>query len=663
MGWCHAEVHTIMEHTKSRSEIHLDVIRNLLDDIAELTSEYGDVLKRSSYPDQFFRCVNVAKEIQRDFSYLQSRTRSEGVSFLTKTMPLLGKWYDSVLAGEEDPLLPQGFKPWEANGALDGSPKSYPLFCRMFTYVLFTGGGPDALDPDIVRAKARVIQGYRSLFYLFYKLEQPLTEAQETEALAKWMENEDQLVNFDYPDYYSRDLTLGREILSTLCGRDSRMFTNICPKHGTGAVAGGESNEEKWKTFRFIPTLHKVYPWTKVFWPNFASSHPHLRSALDVLNPLGLRLAQNWGTGHEATSRLLFVPKDSRGPRTISCEPKELMFVQQGVRQGLEFRLWFASDRRINFWDQTINGRLALASSKSGEFATVDLKDASDRVSWLLVKLLFPQWTHQYLEATRSTSTQLPDGSVVKHCKYAPMGSALCFPIESALFWALGVVAAVNSGYSLEAAKADTYVFGDDIICRPDCFPKLVEVFASVGLIVNQSKSYAVGPFRESCGVDAWRGFDITPFKVKKDFVSRSLDGLLAAAVCEYSSRCFALNYRRTGQYLYHLVNNRYKGVIRIPEGSIGCLHVVDPLAWYRPQGLCHGYDRQRCYCWLYGWVLETPTKSTELTGPSRLLKNLHGWWAEHDPGEVVVPRATKIRKRRILVEKWPWLADEPVMA
>jgi hypothetical protein len=498
------------------------------------------------------------------------------------------------------------------------------------------------------------------LLYLFYKLEVPFTEAQLSAGLEKWKLIEEELVNFDYPDFYDQDMIQARDIINRLLSRwdpktmsyapDEDMFVKIHPQHGPGAVAGGESNESKWESFHMIRKLHNVYPWYEYLLG--------LRSSCRI-SPSMVSMIITFFKGRsekEATSRLLFVPKDSRGPRVISCEPKELMFIQQGIARNMMNVLERRSHGRINFLDQTINGQLALASSESGLYATVDLEDASDRVSWLLVRMLFPDWAQRYLHATRSDSTLLPDGTIHKdHAKYAPMGSALCFPVESMIFWALSVVACCKAGFAEDVAKAATYVYGDDIITFPEAVPHLVELFSKVCLKVNVGKTYSSGPFRESCGVDAWKGEIITPLKIKKDICRWSLDGALATACCDYSSQCFALDYRKTGEYLYRLVDGQYPGILRVPDSPIGCLHVVDPLAYDLPQRLVDGYDRRMCKRRVQGWVVENPHRPCNLMGLSRLLKDLHGQWELYDPGKVVVPRATKIRKRKILVEGWPF--------
>jgi hypothetical protein len=548
----------------------------------------------------------------------------------------LGKWYDKVLNNDNGELI-EGFKPYfyYKEGTITFS---CPLFCRMLAYVLHDPSGS-------VPEQARVIRAYRSLFYLVYKLERPLTDDQLTLALQKWKENEQELELLDFPAYFDSDAIQLRELISELFGHDEEAFTRIQPRHGPGAVAGGEVGLEKWETINFIPSLHRVYPRYDTYLGVRSGGRISPSMCGEILSVVK-RSKQS-----EAISRLLFVPKDSRGPRTISCEPKELMFIQQGVSRNLMRLFNTHSHGRINFVDQSINGRLALTSSKTGEFATIDLQDASDRVATRLIDLIFPEGSIRYLHALRSHSTLLPDGTLYEgHHKYAPMGSALCFPIESACFWVLAVLAGVKSGMTCAEAKASTYVYGDDIIIRPHVFTQLCELFFRFGLKVNTEKSYVEGPFRESCGVDAWKGELITPFKIKKDISRQSLDGNLATAICEYSSSCYSLDYRMTGGYLLNLANSSYPGIL-VHWNKLGGLSVVDPMTCLDLSKHACGYDRRLCRFWVMGWMLTTSKNPCHLEGLSRLLYNLYGYWEEHDPSQVVDPRSTKIRKRKILVE------------
>jgi hypothetical protein len=59
-------------------------------------------------------------------------------------------------------------------------------------------------------------------------------------------------------------------------------------------------------------------------------------------------------------------------------------------------------------------------------------------------------------------------------------------------------------------------VFGDDIIVPTDVYPVLTSLLTTCQLKVNTSKSFDHGKFRESCGMDAYDGIDVTPAYVRQ---------------------------------------------------------------------------------------------------------------------------------------------------
>jgi hypothetical protein len=54
-------------------------------------------------------------------------------------------------------------------------------------------------------------------------------------------------------------------------------------------------------------------------------------------------------------------------------------------------------------------------------------------------------------------------------------------------------------------------VFGDDLVVPVDCRELLVETLEVLHFKVNVHKSFWGANFRESCGVDSFRGVDVTP--------------------------------------------------------------------------------------------------------------------------------------------------------
>jgi hypothetical protein len=60
------------------------------------------------------------------------------------------------------------------------------------------------------------------------------------------------------------------------------------------------------------------------------------------------------------------------------------------------------------------------------------------------------------------------------------------------------------------------YVYGDDLIVPADEAPAICETLELFGFKVNRHKSFWAGKFRESCGVDAYDGDDVTPTYVRR---------------------------------------------------------------------------------------------------------------------------------------------------
>jgi hypothetical protein len=190
----------------------------------------------------------------------------------------------------------------------------------------------------------------------------------------------------------------------------------------------------------------------------------------------------------------------------------------------LETRLGQTSIRScIHFRTQEKNQSRALSSSFDGGYATVDLSSASDRLScWAVERCFRTNWSLlQRLHACRTrwlsneVSTRFERYLLLK--KFAPMGSAVTFPVQS-IFYACVAVACVLfeqkrkvSDRSIESVASQVLVFGDDIIIPKSTLSVLVLVLDHLGLKVNVDKTFGIGKFRESCGVDAYGGYDVTP--------------------------------------------------------------------------------------------------------------------------------------------------------
>lgn len=457
----------------------------------------------------------LGMDLSRDLVTLDSRVKSEGLSFLTKTLPRMGKDLDSYHSCGKAPTW-TGF-----SRTKDGLPK----FLQ----------GPIGLVYPTVRS-AQALKSLRQLFYLFYKLEQPF----DTHQIAEHSEA------FRLTDE-SLDLSLDRvdPVLDTATRLVSQVLHRFdkqrcLPKHGPGSTAEGIHHERKMDSLHAFQTCEEEFPYLE--W-----CVPSLSAVCDLYHSYLSRESLPYGT-----AKVLFVPKDSRGPRVISCEPSTLQYLQQGIKAEMVRCIETnpLSRGRVNFADQTKNQRYARWGSLGAGWATLDMKDASDRVSLALVRRIF-SGTHvlPLMLATRSQATRLPDGSLVHLRKFAPMGSALCFPTLALTIWALASSVLVNHcGLPEEAATSTVMVYGDDIICRLEVYEALLQYFPTVGLMFNQGKCCVSGQFRESCGLDVFNGIDVTPIKVRKPWVLSPKKNSIGnvPSWCAYQRALWSAGYHRT---------------------------------------------------------------------------------------------------------------------
>ena len=477
-----------MDQTKSLDEVNL--IAALLHDAQKL---HEDVL--------------TTRDVRLDLNKILARSRFEGISFLTKTLPRLGKAFDKALS-DHTPLnaVALGFKP-QSNSKL---PK---LFGKLFNKVLSPNG------TILQDSCPRVVATIRLLTYLFYKYELPYEDKEEQKVIDQFIKTEDDLKNHSAiiaaissssdrcittrrnPNKVIKDSTEVTREAKILLSRLFSSFdpTDIIPRHGPGAVAIKQKLWAKFDWTNISSRITDVYPLDAYFYASLGhvcDSHKSFSRITELDLP----------------AQVILVPKDSRGPRLISCEPVDFQWIQQGLASAI-VRLVEShplTRYNIHFTDQLPNQLGALLGSKSGKYSTLDLKEASDRISVDLVRLLFPEHISRYLLSCRSLSTKLPSGDIIQLNKFAPMGSALCFPVLALVIWSILTASARDSD-----ARESILVYGDDVIVRGDQTPSAIEQLETFGLAVNRDKSCTGGFFRESCGMDAFKGVCVTPVRIR----------------------------------------------------------------------------------------------------------------------------------------------------
>lgn len=217
------------------------------------------------------------------------------------------------------------------------------------------------------------------------------------------------------------------------------------------------------------------------------------------------------------------VPKSIKKRRGISFEPVVHQYYQSALFLG--FKAYFETHPSIGvrLEDQDTSRNLALEGSFDCSYSTIDLSSASDTVTWKLVKEIFRDLPDilRYMEYTRTEAVEI-DGQVVKMEKYAPMGSTMCFPMECTVFAAIASYACHLSGIP------QLYrVYGDDIVIDSRAYGACCDLLKDLHFSVNQDKSF--GPtshFLEACGIECYRGHDVTPCRISRRFDIKRIERL-----------------------------------------------------------------------------------------------------------------------------------------
>lgn len=633
-------------------------------------------------------------EVLRDLKEIRKRCTYEGFSFLTKTLPSLGKALDKALLGKGPLVVPTHFK------CTDELPNLFRWwFANVFTpegnlrcpfVVLRTEEEPKGLtyrierldpnglgvqncngmlfspivrtkcdrwgerqsplwytlddpeDPGFIKAQALMdseiasIRALRQVLYYLYKLEIPVTE--ETETLC--------LDSFEQVDRELSEFSIVRsEYIIDCCSAMTSIFDrfdyrNIRPSHGPGAVATGEKNHEKHDFSRIYSAIESVYPFTDYYVYSMAAVCDDY-ARYELLEEL-----------ESGTTKVVLVPKDSRGPRIISCEPLEYQWIQQGL--GRAIMAWL-EDRKgtsgmVNFTSQQVNRDLSLSASIDQQWVTLDMKEASDRVSVQLIQHLFaanPPLLNALL-ATRSPKAMLPSGRVVHLNKFATMGSCLCFPVQAIVFFVLAVVA-IRRVYHLsrEDAMRCVYVFGDDIIVDRRYYPALLQYLPTVGLRFNEGKCCTDGFFRESCGCDAYKGVDVTPLRLKTVWYHNRENAKTIESYVEHSNAAYDRGYKRLAYLTGGLVQRAIGELPQVPRkwSKRPYLALHRDVSVFQPGPCRMRYNRNLQRWELRAWTSRTPVIQVPSDAWSMILRRFAAPSDIHAPGVFAVSRSNCLNR------------------
>lgn len=271
-------------------------------------------------------------------------------------------------------------------------------------------------------------------------------------------------------------------------------------RHGTGAVAERIGADGKSAFTSWPRKLNTIFPYQL-----FGKCHNDLTEV-----PF-----------KEGPSQLHMVPKTLKKPRIIAAEPVAHQWCQGLTLNFLEFELKRLFDGSfIDLRAQHKSGAMVLRASRDGSLATVDLSDASDRLSCFVVERVFrrnPALLRAFHAArTRYVKLDAKRKDFLQFKKFASQGTGVTFPVQSIVFLCCAIAACSRGPVnwkSVNRLRRTVRVYGDDIIIPTHGYVGLRMLLETLGLKVNERKSFATGGFRESCGTDGFRGYNITPCK------------------------------------------------------------------------------------------------------------------------------------------------------
>jgi len=453
---------------------------------ASLIASLFEDLKRM-HPD--------AKGLDRDLTSIQNRVKHEGYGFLAIALPTLGRALDKAL-DEGLFTCPIGFK----SGRL-----AIPL--------LFSGMLCDVFHPRtgeiLERPRFDVVLSLRQALLQFKKL--CFSDDRDLEldrrAKAKFFED-DHAASLPHQLDERQLFILDCVSRVTLSDLDDFRPSELDCRHGPGAVYERSTPNGKWSSLTEYSSELEVYGFD-CFYASMASEF----EKPSTQNPHG-------ASGDIA--RLVSVPKNTSSRRTITVEPVVRQYIQQGLNAHLRQSIERCPVLRncLALTNQTPNQELALEGSQTGYWCTIDLKSASDKLSVGLVKTVFgnrPQFLREILRAR--TPFILDNGKTRPLSKYAGMGNATTFPVQSVIFATLAICALLDgkrpSYGEIERVSRRVRVFGDDIIVPTHTLPQVRSWLTLAGLTLNEDKTFSGENFRESCGVDGFKGVDVTPVYLK----------------------------------------------------------------------------------------------------------------------------------------------------
>lgn len=517
----------------------------------------------SSLFDDVKRLEPSVKGFDRDIRTVETRFKHEGYGFFAVTLLALGDAFDLGISTGQF-TCPTSF------GKVRGQalPKFLSgLLCKVFDTK--TGLLLECASVHAIKCVREILRLFKKL-----KLSPKRSEKLARQAIAKFVSTDEYIKTVSYcPNRSQFVRSVSKVLLPNLDGFDS---TRLLYKHGPGGVAEKVKSNSKWvrliEELKHNASLAALMGYDLKFLSNFGiTDHDEPWRGLPLFETSCFHRAASSQHASEGVAKLLTVVKDSTSLRTITAEPVIKQFFQQGLNTYLRdsIRKCGVLSHSLALSNQSENQVLALEGSLNCKYATLDLSSASDLLSVDLVGLVFSARPVFFEYALKSRSAYVDTGSsgILELQKFAGMGNALTFPVQSVVFATLAICAILHtegkdpSYVNAQRASRRVRVYGDDIIVETHIAHQVVDWLTSFGLKVNQKKSFLAGNFKESCGVDAWKGYDVTPTYVKHELVVSERNPDQIASLVSTSNQLWMKGLYSAAEYVRSCVES----FIRLP--------------------------------------------------------------------------------------------------
>lgn len=545
-------------------------------------------------------CEMVSHDVcaTADLQTVRRRAEQEGESFLTISLPNFGSDFERS--------LDQGYVSPSAFAGFHRQKQGFPVFLRGFLERVFDIKTGLLLDSPCISS----IRAVRQITLMFGKMKHPCSPKRERKAMLGYVQCEKDVSqfadSFRLASQKGQNLSLEFNRVSAMLFADlfssveNQLYSaGVLPRHSSGSTADGLRGNAKYRNQLWTRRLERLFPHWEGLIPSVSSS------CLDWLQPEGQESRVTLlEPEDERPVKVVFVPKTMKTPRVIAMEPTHMQYVQQGLRQLIEDATMSNDNARcfVSAKSQKPNQWLAREGSLNGTLATLDLSEASDRVSFEHVRALLRNHPTLFgwVDACRSRKAQLPDKSLHELVKFASMGSALCFPFEAMVFLTVvfvGIQNTLNRQLTREdivSLRGRVRVYGDDIIVPVDYVSSVVRSLEAYGFKVNSKKSFWTGKFRESCGKEYYDGNDVSIVRCRRHLPKGRRHVEETVSAVSFRNQLFHAGYDR----VVHQLDNRIRGIIPFPYV------LVDRITGdnYSPILSRHTYDMSDVVTQVFRW-------------------------------------------------------------